>query len=303
MSKYNNIPVFIINMPNRLDRKEHMRSLMNQLEFTNYTFVVPYKADQNTKELFEKEIGKPFLLSNNKASHNMTYLSLLKLQDVDNMIIMEDDIILTKPLENVKKEMDIIVNNHPQNADMIYMEMCYENCGMNKVNGFIKLENPLCAAAIYYPSKKSRNYIVNQLTNNFDFSDEAMDTAFLYLINSGLINAYMYNLLFIQDNNFGSDLEGSIGSGEDYKPMLPTCSNVEKTIEYFNMEEYKDDIKKMYEQEVIYQIEQLRTEMQDELDNLNNLNKKNKKNNGPIIFVIILFIILFVFILSKRSSS
>jgi len=143
MSKYNNIPVFIINMPNRIERKEHMRSLMNQLGFTNYTFVVPYKADENTKQLFEKEIGKPFNLSLSKASHNMTYLSLLQLQDVDNMFIIEDDVILTKPLENAKKEMDIIVNNHPQNADMIYMEMCYEKCGMNKVNGFVKLDDPL----------------------------------------------------------------------------------------------------------------------------------------------------------------
>lgn len=300
MSKYNNIPVFIINMPNRIERKEHMRSLMIQLGFTNYTFVVPYKADENTKQLFEKEIGKPFNLSLSKASHNMTYLSLLQLQDVDNMFIIEDDVILTKPLENAKKEMDIIVNNHPQNADMIYMEMCYEKCGMNKVNGFVKLDDPLCTAAIYYPSKKSRNYIVNSLKNNTDFSNHAMDTAFNELISSGIVNAYMYNLLFIQDNNFGSDIEGSMGYASEYKPMLPTCSSVEETIEYFNMEEYKDDIKKMYQYELKYQIEQLKTEMQDELDNLNNL---NKKNNGPIIFVIILFIILFVFILSKRSSS
>lgn len=303
MSKYNNIPVFIINMPSRLERKEHMKSLMNQLGFTNYTFVVPYNADENTKELLSKEIGQPFNLSVTKASHNMTYLSLLKLQHVDDMFILEDDIIITKPLENIKNELDIIVNNHPQNADMIYMEMCFEKCGMNKINGFVKLENPMCTAALYYPSKKSRDYIVNSLKNNINFSNQAMDSAFNELINSGQINAYMYNLLFIQDNNFGSDIEGSIGFDSEYKPMLPTCSSVEETIEYFNIEDYKDEIKKMYEYDMAYQMEQLRNEMQEEINNLNNnTTTNNKKNTGPIIFVIILFIILFAFILTKRSS-
>lgn len=298
MSKYHNIPVFIINMPNRIERKEHMKLLMNQLGFTNYTFVVPYSADENTKELFSKEIGKPFNLSVSKASHNMTYLSLLKLQNVDNMIILEDDIISTKPLENVKQDLDIIVNNHPQDADMIYMEMCYEKCGMNKVNGFVKLENPMCTAAIYYPSKKSRDYIVNSLINEVDFSNQAMDTAFNELINFGIINAYMYNLLFIQDNNFGSDIEGSMGYGAEYKPMLPTCQNVEQTIDYFNMEEFNDKVKDMYERELSYQIENLKCDI-DEI-NIYNSNYKNRdeKNSRSLVVVIIILVIVIMILVS-----
>ena len=298
MSKYYNIPVFIINIPNRLERKEHMKSLMNELGFTNYTFVVPYSADENTKELFEKQIKRPFNLSLGKASHNMTYLSLLKLQNVEEMIILEDDIIMTKPLENVKQELDIIVNNHPVDSDMIYMEMCLESCSMNKVNGFVKLTNPLCTAAIYYPSKKSRDYLVDLLINEVDFSNQAMDTAFNLLINSDIVNAYMHSLLFIQDNNFGSDIEGSMGYGSEYKPMLPTCQNVEETIGYFNKEEFNDKVKDMYERELSYQIENLKCDI-DEINIYNSNYKNREEKNSRSLLVVIIILVIVIMILSS----
>lgn len=287
-------------MANRPDRKEHIKSLMNQLGFTNYTFVVPFAADENTKQLFEQEIGKPFNLSVTKASHNMTYLSLLKLQNVDNMIILEDDIVMTKDLENMKKELNIIVNNHPKDSDMIYMEMCIESCNMNKVDGFVKLVNPYCTAAIYYPSKKSRDHIVNMLLNEVDFSNEAMDSAFIYLISSGFINAYMHNLLFIQDNNFGSDLEGSVGYGGEYKPLSPACPTLEQTIDYFNNEEFNDKVKELYQQELSYQIENSKCnfEEEDDYEYTYHKNNKNKRNQRMLIIIIILLIFV-IMILSS----
>lgn len=309
MSRYNDIPVFIINMANRPDRKEHMKLLMNQLGFTNYTFVVPFAANENTKQLFEQETGKPFGLSLTKVSHNMTYLSLLKLQNVDNMIILEDDIAMTKDLENMKKELNIIVNNHPKDTDMVYMEMCMESCSMEKVDGFVKLVNPYCAAAIYYPSKESRNHIVNMLINESGFSNEAIDTSFIYLISSGFINAYMHNLLFIQDNNFGSDLEGSIGYGSDYKPLSPACPTLEQTIEYFNKEEFNNKVKELYQQELSYQIEKLKCEFEEEKDEddfnfiLIDNNKKDSRHLIVIIILLIFIIIILSSFLVNRNNS
>ena len=296
MSKYRNIPVFIINMINRPDRKEHMKNLMNQLGFTNYTFVVPYAADENTKQLFEKEIKRPFNLSLTKASHNMTYLSLLKLQNVEEMIILEDDIVMTKSLEHMKEELDILVNNHPVNSDMLYMEMCVESCSMNKVDGFIKLVNPYCAAAIYYPSKKSRDYLVDLLINEVNFSNEAIDSAFIYLISSGFINAYMHKLLFVQDNNFGSDLEGSVGYGSEYKPLSPTCYTLEETIDYFNKEEFNDKVKDMYNRELSYQIENLKCDI-DEI-NIYNRDENNEKISRSLVVVIIILVIVIMILAS-----
>lgn len=308
MSKYNDIPIFIINMPNRPERKEHMKSLMNLLGFTNYTFVIPFAADENTKELLSEEIGKPFTLSLTKASHNMTYLSLLKNQQVDGMIILEDDIILTKPLDLVKQELNIIINNYPADTDMIYMEMCFENCTMNKVDGFVKLDNPMCAAAIYYPSKKSRDYIVESLLYDIDFSNMAIDTAFNHLINSGKIKAYMHDLLFIQDNNFGSYLEGSLGYGSEYKPMLPVCDNIHNTISFLNdegyKEQYKEEIRDMYEQELSYQIEKLKCgfEEQDDFNFFSN-NKKDSRHLIVIIIILIFIIMILSSFLVNRNNS
>ena len=73
----NKVPVYIINMPHRTDRKNHMIKLMNDLEFENYTFITPYKANENTKLQFETLIGQKTNLPITKISHNMTYLNLL----------------------------------------------------------------------------------------------------------------------------------------------------------------------------------------------------------------------------------
>lgn len=306
MSRYNNIPVFIINMPNRPERKEHMKSLMNQLGFTNFTFVVPYPANEETQQLFDKEMEKNIGLSITNSSHSMTYISLLKLQNVDEMIIMEDDIILTKPLEVVKQELNVIVNNHPLDADMIYMEMCYENCNMNTVDGFLKLDNPLCAAAIYYPSKQSRENLVKMIINDAIFKTD-IDNAFAYLISKNYVNAYMHDLLFIQDNNFGSDLEGSVGYDSEYKPMIPICHNIHNTVSFLNdegyKEQYKEEIRNMYEQELSYQIEKLKCEFEEEDDFTIIINKKNSRHLIVIIILLIFIIMILSSFLLNRCNT
>jgi GR25 family glycosyltransferase involved in LPS biosynthesis len=126
------VPVFIINMPNRKDRKEHMIKLIKELGFKKYTFIEPYKADENTKLFFEKLIKRKSKLPMTKISHNMTYLNLLNI-NVEKMIILEDDIILTQSIEDTKNDLEYIFYNTPKDATMIYMEMCFEKCNKNVI--------------------------------------------------------------------------------------------------------------------------------------------------------------------------
>ena len=236
-----NIPVFIINMYNRTDRKNHMIGLMKELGFINYNFVIPYKADQNTKMLFENILGRNSNLPLTKISHNMTYLDILR-TNVDEMIILEDDIIPTKSIKNIQKDLDTILSKHPHDATMIYLEMCYEKCSF--VNSslpsttFIKLENPNCAASIYYPNKILRFQLYHNLINRHNtLYINPIDEEFRNIINKYGISVYMLSILFIQDERFGSDLEGSVGYNLNKKPLLPVCETYNKTLEYI----LKDD--------------------------------------------------------------
>ena len=268
------VPVFIINMPNRKDRKEHMINLMKELGFKNYTFIEPFKANDITIYKLEIEIEQKYKKNYSRASHTLTYIELLKL-NFDKIIIMEDDIIISKTLEEIKKNLEYIFQNHPKNSDMIYMEMCYEKCNFNKDGNFIKLENPLCLASVYYPSKISRDKILNEL-KNFKFLGEDIDQFFSYMINKGKINAYMYDMLFFQNNKFGSELEGSLGYGEDIRPPSPMCKDINKIPIVLKNNRYNQNIIDMY----------------------NSYYKFNKFNRKilfiPLIFIIIIFIIFIV---------
>ena len=250
----NNIQVYIINMANRLDRKTHMTSLINELGFKNYNFVIPFKADLDTKQKYETIIKRKSTLPLSKISHNMTYLNILNTAKEDKIIIFEDDVIMTKPINIVKKELYYIYYNVPLESDMIYLEMCYENCNFKENEGFRKLENPLCAASIYYPNRNKRYNLVNELINSKNFYKEAIDNMYRELIKSEKIQAYMYSILFIQDNKYGSDLEGSTGYNEKIKPMLPICWNYHKTIKYITGTDSEKNIKNMYLEDYYNQI-------------------------------------------------
>lgn len=283
------VPVFIINMPNRKDRREHMIKLMNDIGFKNYAFVTPFKADENTKKLFEQLTKKETKLPLTKISHNMTYINLLGNENVDSMFIFEDDVMSTKSIEDVKKDLEYVFSNHPKDACMIYFEMCYEKCNFKMDNIFKKVEGPLCAASIYYPNKSLRRELYNKIINYKNLYMNVIDGIFSILISSNEINAYMLDLLFIQDGNFGSDLEGSVGYNKKNKPILPICKNYNNTINYMDKtKNFKKEIRDMY--------------VNNNTSNTNNIiyrerypaNKKNKslKQNICILLLFIIIILL-----------
>lgn len=272
------VPVYIINMPHRTDRKNHMIKLMNDLEFENYTFITPYKANENTKLQFENIIGQKTNLPLTKISHNMTYLNLLLNVQDEKMIIMEDDIIPTKTLDNIKRDLNYIYTNHPEDADMVYMEMCYEDCKYNTQSNtkFIKLNSPFCAASIYYPCKNRRQKLYNLLIKVKHFYKEAIDETYRICINKGKIKAYFIDILFVQDSKYGSELEGSYGYKEKFKPMLPICVNTIDTIDYLSKNnEILVEIKNMY---------------------LSEMTKESKREKSFRIYCYILITIIFLII-------
>lgn len=267
-------------MKNRNNRKQHMIKLMNELNIKNYTFIEPYEPNQNTKLLYESFINKTSNLPLTKISHSLTYLKLLSDSDEDRILILEDDIINTKSKDTIKRDLDYIIYNYPKDADMIYLEMCYEKClfDVNVKDTFVKLTNPTCAAAIAYLDKIKRKNLVKNLLLNSMPDTKPIDNCFSFLIENKFINAYAYDLLFIQDNNFGSDLEGSIGYGQSIKPILPICETQDKNIIYVKNKDYI--IKNLFIPTSFSQIK-------------NNISPKLK--NYSILYTIIFILIIIIF--------
>ena len=198
------IPIYILNLQSRTDRKEHMIKLMSQVGFTNYSFVIPELADD---VLITRLKESNVIAEDNsdvnkyKASHTVTYLKLLKEIPDERFIIVEDDITPTGAASQVLNSLANTIESTPPDFDMIYLEYCHESCSFDTTPSD-KLNDPLCAGAILW-NKASALKLVADLkdeSNNIDFW-------FQKRIKEGTLKAYgSYPPIFRQDNTFGSDL-------------------------------------------------------------------------------------------------
>lgn len=161
ISKYITIPIFIINLRSRKDRKEHMVKLMKELNFKNYMFIEPVSLEKtldfaarigiNTAVIKEKQtILKPLSL----IATNINILENFKASYPNNnkFIIMEDDIKVYSK-ENIN---DILLNSEKVMYDQFHLEFCNGHCSKFKkiYDNVYKLHGKVhCAAAIVYDIK------------------------------------------------------------------------------------------------------------------------------------------------------
>ena len=195
------IPVYIINMPNRIDRKEHMINLMNTLGFNNYTFVSPVPKEEAIKHpLMKKKKLYP-----SQASNTLTFMKILsensKNKSFDKFFIMEDDIDIYYSKSNMNKIYNASKN---VNWDLLYFEFCFADC-RNTIKLYpdlYKLYYNLCAGCILYTNKAAE-----KLVSNFT-GDVCADEYYANMTKAGKIQSYGFPL-FRQNPKFGSDLKGS----------------------------------------------------------------------------------------------
>lgn len=167
------IPIYILNLQSRTDRKEHMIKLMSQIGFTNYSFVIPELADDvlitrlkesNVIAEDNRDVNKY------KASHTVTYLKLLREIPDDRFIIMEDDITPTGAASQVLSSLANTIESTPPDFDMIYLELCHESCTF-KTTPSDKLNDPFCAGAIFWKKVSTLRLFADLKgeKNNIDF--------------------------------------------------------------------------------------------------------------------------------------
>lgn len=160
VSKYITIPIFIINLRSRKDRKEHMVQLMEKLNFKNYMFIEPVSLEKTLDFAVSAGINSVtkediiFLKTLSLVATNINILENFKAKfpDNDKFIIMEDDIKVYSD-ENIN---DILLNAEKEMYDQFNLEFCNGHCSkFEKIyDNVFKLNGKIhCTAAIIYDIK------------------------------------------------------------------------------------------------------------------------------------------------------
>jgi|LauGreDrversion4_2_1035121.scaffolds.fasta_scaffold41354_2 hypothetical protein len=193
-----NIKIYVINMENRPDRKEHTKTLLDKLGFTNYQFIVPMSKD----EVLLDPMITGSTLNHSVLSLASTVLNIFRETQEEEFVIMEDDLIFN---ENGKCSFEDIYNSAKDvEWDLLYYEFCYEECQYSeKISPYLfKLYEPQCTAFIIF--KKSGAI---KILNNFD-KNKFIDYNYKNLTKTGILKSYGYPL-FIQNPEFGSSIVSS----------------------------------------------------------------------------------------------
>jgi hypothetical protein len=230
------INCFMINQNIKRDRFKHTIDLLQKINIHNLIRVIPYKDDTVTDKNLQIFLKYNSLNSSfSQKSHFLTYVTILK-NSLDSsysedIFILEDDLLMLYNKDLTREIIKYIINNHPSDADLIYLEYCNNKCEKNSTN-FTMLKSPYCTGFIYYPTKKSREKILNEILNyyrnNISFNIiDSTDGVISYLISNKKIKAYSHIPVFTQDHRMISSIEGSTKS----KHMF--CNNInDKDIHY-----------------------------------------------------------------------
>lgn len=229
------IPIYVINLPNRSDRKKHMKNMLIKLGVNTNNII--FSCDNTLiKMLLKNDVCREKLIVSGSITEKaamtlndayianaLTQLDYIKLiaHSNQNGIIVEDDIIPI--VNNVSKKLKTALDELPNDADILYLEMCYEDCTkIKKVTPHLyKLFNPACTAGILYTPQGARK-ILKLCLPVFD----GIDLMFPQLIKQNKINAYgISGMLFAQDEYFGSDANRHEIFKNIHRVRAPICSN------------------------------------------------------------------------------
>jgi GR25 family glycosyltransferase involved in LPS biosynthesis len=103
--------IYVINLEERLDRKEHIIKELNKIKCNDYTLFNGINGNN---------INNPTILKNGMFGLVSTYLKMYddwKLKKTETIIIIEDDCLF---IEDFNSKLDDYIKNIPSNWDMMY---------------------------------------------------------------------------------------------------------------------------------------------------------------------------------------
>ncbi len=119
--------------------------------------------------------------------------------------IVEDDIAPTATPANVNRRIHEALSELPQDADMLFLEYCSEDCSSVRYSPakphLLLAAGPACAAAILF-TRKGAERVLRACTPVWD----VIDMMYRLLIANGTLTAYLaHPAAFLQDRIWGSD--------------------------------------------------------------------------------------------------
>jgi GR25 family glycosyltransferase involved in LPS biosynthesis len=143
-------------------------------------------------------------------------------------IIMEDDIIQLTHYQKIGLLLEKAIEELPEDADMLFLEMCHEQCDkIKKISKKLyKLYRPSCSAAILYTPRGAKK-ILKLCLPIFD----GIDIMFPILIEKQEIIAYgIDGMLFAQDEYYGTDADRNNEKFRKiHKVRVPLCNTGKMT--------------------------------------------------------------------------
>lgn len=236
---------FIINMPDRADRRLHMLALLERTGFTSYEFVTPVSVDVVPSQYAHLTKG---YLSLNLTVRNRVFGRAVDM-GLEQFVVFEDDLMERVPADSVQQRLADIMQEVPVDWDMIYLEYCMERCGAARTvsPSLRSAVKPYCTAAIVY-----RTAALDRLRGCLDTRKQLIDFSYVDCITSGELVAYVASPpLFAQDAFFTGDLAHTTsprniqywlnwiihmypepGTAATHYPRLPACMTPTELLHY-----------------------------------------------------------------------
>jgi len=213
--------VYVLYVPSRY---EYISNMLNKV-FNN---IIYYKGpDKNTfnKEQLIKEgkISSSYTLYNNGRyacylGHYNIWNKFLN-SDKKYALIFEDDIYFDNNSDSnleIKSKLLNILNNIPKDADIVYVDYCYETCN-NVQELFYKSNKPLCNHC-YILSQKGAIKLIDKLKIMTHNKDEMMKDL---IINKELIS-YSVNKDYINIKQDRTNFKSNLNNNNTH----PKCSKI-----------------------------------------------------------------------------
>ena len=256
------VPVFVLNLECRQDRKDHMLAILKGVGFSNVTvfkaisyeqldwdsLVAEGRIDDSNESAFlpfslawtrrRKGVDTAIRFVGNAYSHFEIHLEAMRTQ-LPVYAIVEDDLLPASSHAEVNRRILAALDEWPADGDLLYLELCFESCQNPpsiaysthhpSLDSIYKSARPYCTAAVVYRQKA-----VPTILRTIGQAFASIDGMLSRLVREGVLNAYAATLLpFFQDSFYGSDVGGG-GSGRRgpprHGPSGIVCNEMEEML-------------------------------------------------------------------------
>ena len=208
------LPIFIINLRHRTDRKENMINLLDKLNLKNYEFIVPLSKEDSEKQMkkFNYNHMSVEQYSLLKTVMNI-HLDMLK-RNIKEYIISEDDLELNYndiDYNYINNRYKKIKNDY--DYDMFFLNFCHSK-RKKRSNNLYKIISCLCAGFTIF--NNSNNKLSNILLREHLMYKRHLDYLYRYIIKKHKLKIYGSKIFKQNTTKFGTDITGSRKSNKPW---------------------------------------------------------------------------------------